>query len=230
MDEETENNNVEIEEKKQKNKLQNTIRLIGFILLIFVVIGLGLLTYYSESFNIKWFFIITTIGLGLFLIIFFFTTIKDMFLNRSNKINEENKIPEPLTFGECQDVCVQYMKNRIGNKCRLNGTIEESTEEHGKISQSIYFKYFEGKFKNRDSLYPKYFFGMNMHYPERKAFRVEPNINQMTNSKRLLSKGPESPADTKETVSENTLTGTKITQKETSHKKLEKKKKVESNL
>lgn len=190
--------NEEITKKKEFNPRQKLVIWASVIILIFIIIVLGFTAYYSETFSLKWFFIVSGGAIFLFLVVLGVFYFPRLFSKAKEKGFLEG-VPEPLSFGKCQEIVEVVFKNNYGNK--IKNILEEGTEEHGKRSQSIYFIYFEGKFKDSCERAINYFFGLNMHYPERRKVIVNPTVNAMSLAKRRLAIDPE-PAPVKEIIEE----------------------------
>lgn len=223
-----EDNEKETETVQEKN-IKTRIKVISIIVIILFIMGLGIAAYYIQSFSFVWFIIIVGIGLVLFAIAFFFTKIKD-FLMKTKDAFDDKKIPNAITQEECITIRDKHMMDTFGD--RVNIIHSMGSPHHGKISQAIFYTIFTGEFKDKKTNQQKvYFFGLNMHYPERReAVVISSPEHNVYHFRRRLAIDPE-PAPEKEIIKERSdLLGIDRIIEKPVHKKPEKKKEKESDI
>lgn len=204
--------------KEKEKKYGLFTKILAVILFLFIVFTLIIIKVINENFKLSLLIILSVIVFILCVGLFFLSEIIRLFKENKDLKEKEDKLPKPITYEEVNKIAIRAIEGN-SNLNKIGRIINEGVEEHGKgQTQAIYCLHCEGVYKDNGDT-PTFFVGVNMHFPDKRRFMVNPTEHQIKIAKNRLSTNPEEPLEKTVIKEENVLTGIKRETTQTKKKK-----------
>ena len=211
----------ELTETTTKKNNTKALFITGAIIFLVFLVTLIIIKVNVESFKLGYFFLFLGLGFlffgGVIFGFWFFFKNKESVIDK--KVEEVLKLPQPITFGECEDlVNTIFLSKTYAN--HLGQPIKQGVEGVGTaIKSNVYYHVAYGRILENGKK-NKYAIIINMHEPNlKRKILTNPTDSQLWREINRLASFPEDTPDTEITTIENPMTGIKSTSQKVSHKK-----------